>query len=285
MSHTTDEARTTFHHHVEGYGQIAHVGFYNGNVVGPKIYKYWVWDDIVIQSGDHCEVLVPDRTADGGQRVERVFVNKVEKYDASMHGNDFKAKRVKKVATESPDVSYRVSDAMKAIRRQLTSFQQYKVYSKYMCELTGAERIELHRWYEANIARPNSVKEAGIKIHEEVQRMLESEHPHLYNDDKIDALPKHIFNLIQDHSKENTMTIINIESRIFITAPGLNNAQASLVTDDQLISAINAANNEIKSMKAYAENGNNSEKLLKRIHALEDGVKELVKLLDARPAQ
>lgn len=282
----THEACTTFHHHIEGYGQIVHVGFYKGNVVGPKIYNYWVWDDVNIQPGDHCEVLVPDRTLYSRQRTERVCVSKVERYDPLVHGGSFKAKRIKKVIYENynkpaEDFGYRVSDAIKTIKRQLTSFQQYKVYSKYMFELTGAERVELHRWYEA-WKRPSQAVEAGTKIHEEMQRMLEQEHPHLY-DDKIDALPKHIFNLIT--TKEPAMTTINIESRIFITAPGLNNVQASLVTDDQLISAINAANNEIKSMQGYVANGNNSEKVLKRIHALEDGVKELVKLLDARPAQ
>lgn len=86
----------------------------------------------------------------------------------------------------------------------------------------------------------------------------------------------------QEETNMNALTAnIKIETRTFITAPGLNDRDANTLTADTIIAAIAEAEKAVKELNTIE---NKPKVLQEKIDSLNDGVRKLVELLDARSA-
>lgn len=86
----------------------------------------------------------------------------------------------------------------------------------------------------------------------------------------------------QEETNMNALTAnIKIETRTFITAPGIAYVDASKLDADAIIAAIAEAEKAIKELGTIE---NKPKVLQEKIDALQDGVRKLVEMLDARAA-
>ncbi len=294
-----------FHYRIPGFSQIAVVNFYNGEArYTGKNYMYWIPDETKLKRGDHLEVLVPNR---GGDESKRVFVDQVIMWDESMTGSNHKRARGKWMSTGEKipfvfqsdvlEVGYRVKTAIERIQLSHPSNAADQMMAECR-QLTGLERNQLrHWWFRRNAS---AAMEEGNKLHRSMMAAIESgQHvSRLYrksepsSDDKVDALSffdKYFkptdYNRIKPKENSAMNTEIKIETITLITAPGINQQNADHLSDDQLITAISAANKQLHDLQGLVKEGNSSKKLADKIEKLVADITALTELVDARPAQ